>query len=171
MVEEIEEVQTELDGRPLVEDGPVLIQRQVGVIEVRSSTNTTRRHVVGNRTQGIANQRKCSWIDDGVIVTACGAALAGEQWAQRIGITILDQSAALIQLTGKGGPGCGIDPEIVLVSSLKDSEVISVLRRDDGGELPSSDYARSNPLAPRSFGRYQMAFATNMLGRFTFEVP
>ena len=48
MVEEVEEVQTELNRSLFVEERPALIHRHVRIIEVRSANDTSLSHVAGD---------------------------------------------------------------------------------------------------------------------------
>ena len=83
MVEEVEEVQAELDRGLLMEQGPILVQRHVRIVEVRSAYYAPLRHVARDRAKGIPDESKCSWIDDCVAMTASGGALSRQQRTDR----------------------------------------------------------------------------------------
>src|SRR5579871_7037969 len=98
VVEEVEEVQAELDRGLLMEQRPVLVQRHVRVVEVRSADDTPLRHIAGECAKRIPDQSKCSWIDDCIAVTVSDGALSSQQRTLRRRKAGLRQGTALVQL-------------------------------------------------------------------------
>src|SRR5579875_2822329 len=148
MVEEVEEVHLELDVQ-LLKCLPVFADREVCVVVIGTATEAARLHVAGDGAQLIANQSKGPGIDDGVAVASGDTALPGDERTERAGEAGFDQRAVLVELAG----GAGGQVAYVLMRSLEDGEVVSVLGRDDAGHLPAAKDPTLYPVCTLEFGQ------------------
>lgn len=138
MVEKIEEVETELNCRHLLES-PILIHSEVRVHEIWTATEPTRFDIGRNSADLISNQRKGARVDDGVAVPADRTTLPCEQWPQgrcKAGLHKRVQAA-----DGSRSQNAG-----VLSSTLEDSEIVTICCRRDATKFPAAKDTSFKPV-------------------------